>query len=95
MTRNITLESVVSVVPEQVACEVAGDLVILNMRNGQYFGLNSVGAKIWEMLDDPRDVRAIRDRLLQEYPDVEPEVCTNDLFELLSDLWEAELVDVT
>jgi hypothetical protein len=95
MNRNITLASVVSAVQEQVACEVAGDLVILNMRNGQYFGLNSVGAKIWGMLDESREVRAIRDLLLDAYPEVEPEVCTTDLLELLVELVDAELVEIT
>ncbi len=95
MKRNITLDSVVSVIQEQVACDVAGDLVILNMKNGQYFGLNPTGAKIWGMLDDLREVRAIRDHLLEEFPEVEPDICTKDLIDLLVDLADAELLELS
>ena len=93
MKFSITLDSVVSPVQEQVSCELSDEVVILNMRNGEYFGLNPVGARIWELLQSQVSVQEILDRLLEEYPDVDRETCTEDLLGLLDDLAAAELIE--
>jgi len=94
MTLAISLDSIVVAVKEQVSCEVEADLVILNMRNGEYFGLNEVGAKIWNLIQESRQVSEIRDSLLAEYPEVDTETCTADLLGILGELADAELVEV-
>ena len=94
MSTPISLHSMVTVTTEQVSCDLSGETVVLNLANGQYFGLNAVAARIWEMLQDQCCVLDVRDRLLTTYPDVDPERCTSDLLNVLADLAEADLVRI-
>ena len=68
-------------------------MVILNLDSGMYFGLNAVGARIWNLIQEPRSVQDIRDLLLEEY-EVDPERCENDLLALLHGLAAEGLAEV-
>ena len=67
--------------------------MILNLDSGMYFGLNAVGARIWNLIQEPRTVRDIRDLLLEEY-EVDRERCENDLLALLDRLAAEGLAEV-
>jgi hypothetical protein len=77
----------------QVSTNVEGESVILNFDEGVYYGLDEVGARVWELLQSPVTFAAIRERLLAEY-EVEPDRCERDLRSLLGELAEAGLVEV-
>lgn len=77
--------SKVSVAPEQICSDLAGETVILNLKTGMYYGLNALGTRIWELIQEPRSVDAIRDTLVEEY-EVEPERCERDLLTLLQEM---------
>jgi hypothetical protein len=94
MTSPISLQSTVAAIKEQVSADLSGEVIILSLRNGEYFGLNPVGARIWELAQERRAVRVIRDRLLEEFPDVDSETCTADLLAILTEMAEAELIEV-
>ena len=70
---------------------VAGESVLLNLASQKYFGLNAVGTRVWDLLQETEDVLAIRDRLLAEY-DVTEAQLDADLNDLLGGLAEAGLV---
>jgi hypothetical protein len=93
MEKKPLRESFIKVAKEQVACDLAGEAVILSLKSGQYFGLNEVGARIWNLIQEPKTVNEIRDALLQEY-DVETECCERELLVLLQDLAAKGLVDI-
>jgi hypothetical protein len=78
----------------QVSSDLKGEAVILHLKSGVYYGLNEVGARIWELLQHPQTVASIRDALLAEY-EVDREICERDLLAILQDLKAAELIDVT
>jgi hypothetical protein len=80
-------------VKDQVSADLAGEAVILNLKSGVYYGLNEVGARIWQLLQEPRTVAAIRDTLLEEY-EVDRDGCDRDLLALLQELATAELIEV-
>jgi hypothetical protein len=90
---GISLNSTVVAVEDQVSSQVGDEAVILHMRDGIYYGLDPVGAGIWELLQEPRTVHEIRDRLLSEY-EVEGARCEADLLSLLQELMERRLVRV-
>ena len=50
-----------------------------------HYGLEEVGARIWELIAEPRTVGEICDTLLDEY-EVEPDVCERDVIALLGEL---------
>jgi hypothetical protein len=93
MDAPLSLHTVVAVSAEQVSCPLGEEAAILNLKNSVYYGMNPVGARIWELLKQPRRVSELRDVLLEEY-EVEPERCSQDLLALLQKMREEGLVEV-
>jgi len=79
---------------EQVSCDLAGEAAMLNLKNGVYYGLDPVGARIWNLIQQPRTVSEVLQILLEEY-EVDAERCERDLLELLQNLAAEGLVEVT
>lgn len=51
-----------------VAREVAGELVLLDLASGLYFGLNPVGSRVWQHLaEGPCSLAELCDRIEAEY----------------------------
>ena len=71
--------------------EVAGETVLLDLDSEFYFGLDEVGTRVWQMLQEGVNHDAMVDRLLSEY-DVEREELERDVRELLGQLLESGLV---
>ncbi len=90
----MNLDSVVVATKEQVSADLQGEAVILNLKSGVYYGLNPIGALVWEKLQQPCSVRQLRDAILAEYA-VEEHQCEADLFVLLQGLMDAGLVEIT
>src|SRR5687768_17705101 len=78
---------------KQVACALGEEVVILELNSGKYYGLNAVGARIWNLIQEPRIVSDILDTILNEY-DVEPDRCGRDLLALLQDLAAHGLMEI-
>jgi Coenzyme PQQ synthesis protein D (PqqD) len=90
---NIALRSIVAAADGQVSCTLAGEVAILNLESGVYYGLDETGAAIWDLLARPRRVSEIRDDLLGRY-DVDRNECTDDLIALLDRLAARGLIRV-
>lgn len=91
MKTELTLNSTVTIAKEVVSCDLVDEAAILNMKDGVYYGLNPVGARIWNLIQEPRKINDILDTLVDEY-EVEREVCLADLIELMEQLLDKELV---
>lgn len=88
-------ESRVAIGPEQLSAELDGEAVVLNLKDGVYFGLNPVGTRVWALLKAaPRSVAELRQAILAEY-DVAFDQCDADLRALLDALKEHGLVDIS
>ncbi len=77
----------------EVSCTVEGELVILNFADEVYYGLDGVGARVWELLREPRTLAELRDAVTAEY-DVDAATVDADLRELLEDLATRRLLEV-
>jgi hypothetical protein len=91
--QEITLNSVVNASGELVSANLDGEVVILGYKSGAYYSLDQVGAFIWDLLQEPRAVSEVRDAMFEEY-EIELSQCEQDLFALLEDLADKELIDV-
>lgn len=76
---------------DHLSCDLAGEAVILDLTTGTYYGLNEVGARVWELLKEPRTVEEVRDLLVSEY-EVDPVRCERDVQELIEDLVQRRLI---
>jgi hypothetical protein len=89
----ISRDSIVVAAHEQVSCNLAGEAVILHLTSGVYYGLDAVGARIWNLIQVPMNVNDLRDVLLEQY-DVDPDRCERDLVALLEDIAAQGLIEV-
>lgn len=90
---KLSPESVVVVSKDQMASDVAGETVILGLTAGRYYGLDAVGARVWQLIQTPTAVADVRQRIVAEY-DVEPERCEADVLALLQKMADAGLIEV-
>jgi hypothetical protein len=82
-------------VDESVICaELDGELVLLHVRTGSYFGLNALGTQIWALLANGADEDTIIRELLHQY-DVTPATLRADVTAFLSLLVEKGLAHVS
>ncbi len=79
---------------DQVSSDLGGEVAILDLKAGTYYGLDEVGNRVWTLIQEPTSVKEVRDVLLSEY-EVEPERCERDLISLLQRLADEGLVEVT
>ena len=76
-----------------VSCELSQEAVILDLASGVYFGLDSVGARIWQILEKPRSIHEIRDALLGEYK-VDAAVCEQSVARFVNELLSKGLLEI-
>lgn len=93
MESPLSLHSIVVATTKQVSCSLGDEAAILNMKNSVYYGVNPVGARVWELLREPRTVAELRDTLLDEYA-VEADECQRDLLDLLEKMRHEGLVEL-
>lgn len=95
MSSEHTLSSSSTVVAkEQLLSSCIGDeAVILNLDSGIYYGLNEIGNRIWQLVQQPQTVATLQASILQEYT-VKPEICEQDLLALLQDLQANGLIEI-
>ncbi len=81
-------------VGEVVFCEVEDGAVLLHAAQEIYYGLNHVGAEIWQLLPPATPTLADLLAALQvRYPDVAVATLQDDVEALLADLAEHGLVE--
>lgn len=86
-------DSVVTVSSRQISSAMGAEQAILQLDSGKYFGLNPVGARVWQLAAEPRSVGEILATLLAEY-EVPAERCRADLLAVLRQLQAAGLIEV-
>jgi hypothetical protein len=91
---GLSPDAVVTAARDQVSADLEGEAVILNLADGVYYGLDGVGARVWELLREPRTAAELRDTVAAEY-EVDPQTAWRDLADLLADLAARRLVEIT
>ena len=74
-----------------ISREIQGEMVLLNMENGDYFSLNSLGTEIYKYISNGMQNEEIISFLLNKY-DVEPDVLKNDIESLVSKMLEKNIL---
>ena len=78
---------------EALSQEVNGETVILDLKSESYFGLDEVGTRIWQLLQEHGDVQKTFDVMLDEF-DVEEDQLKNDMGALLDEMLEKGLLHI-
>ena len=90
---TLDVASTVVCARDQVSTEVGGEVVILNLADEVYYGLQGVGAAVWRLLQEPRTIAELRDAVVAGF-DVDAATAEADLVALLEELAARRLVEV-
>ena len=88
---NMNLNQTFSI-SDEVICQVLDDeSVLLDLASENYLGLDDVGTRIWQLIDDGETMRAVVATLLDEY-DSDEDTLIGDLDKFLNDLQAQGLI---
>lgn len=87
----MTLDQTFVISPNVISRDVDGELVLLNLENGLYFGLDVIGHHIWMHLAEGASLREAHADLVQAY-DVTPDQLATDILALTHQLAERQLI---
>ena len=79
---------------DQVSNVLGDEKIILDMKSGEYFGMNLVGADIWDYIQEPRKLDEIVAVLTNKYG-IDQERCEADVLALLAELSDVGLIEIT
>jgi hypothetical protein len=88
----VDLNSIVVQGREQVSAEVDGEVVMMSVAQGNYYGLAGIGGRIWELIAEPRRVSEVCQALVAEYR-VDRATCEADALRFLNDMADHGLIE--
>jgi hypothetical protein len=88
---GIQLCSIVSRNDRLAAQRLDDEIVMANLETGEYYGLESCGRRIWELLSQPTSVTNICAQLMKEYS-VEPSQCEQEAMAFIDELFREGLI---
>jgi hypothetical protein len=74
-----------------LTADVDDEVVMLDPATSNYFGLDGVGARIWDLCEQPQSVEALVAVLITEY-DVDESTCSTEVMSFLAELEAANLL---
>jgi hypothetical protein len=78
---------------EIISSDMDNEKVMMSIERGEYYGVNSVGSRIWELLETPVKVSDLCETLCHEY-DVAPDQCNREVHSFLAEMIEKNLAIV-
>ena len=74
-----------------IAQKASNDVLLFNIEDGNYYSLNEIGSRIWELCDGSHSVSQLVATLASEY-DAPQEAIESDVAELLETLQNGKLI---
>ena len=87
------LNQPIKILPDVLSQEVSGETVLLDLNSENYFGLNEIGTRIWQLLQEDGNLQQVYDIMLDEY-DVDEKQLGKDMEELVARLVDAGLIEI-
>lgn len=93
MGSDSILDRKIRISPDVLFQEVSGECVLLDLKSDNYFGLDDVGTRIWQLIEEfGGDLRAVVESMAAEYA-VDRQTLERDLLDLTTRLKESGLVE--
>jgi hypothetical protein len=97
LKKDINRNTLLLASQDQVSADLSSDsvksIVILNLKDGVYYELKDVAARVWNLIQQPCSLNTILDTIVSEY-EVDVEQCESDLIALFEDLSKRELIKI-
>lgn len=76
-----------------LSSNIDSETILLHIKNSKYYGMDTIGSRIWQLLEHPIEVNAVIQTLVEEY-EVTFENCEHDVLLFLSQLLEEKLLQI-
>ncbi|MFC2086797.1 lasso peptide biosynthesis PqqD family chaperone [Bacteroidota bacterium] len=93
MSLLLNLESVINRNPNIIASEIDEEKVMMSIEMGEYFGIDKIGSRIWDMIEKKIKIKELIENLQEEF-EVDQPTCEHDVFEFLTELYNKKLIEV-
>ena len=77
--------------PNIIATEVDGEMVLMSIEDGKYFGLDPIGSEIWRRLEEPKSAEALTAELKDHF-EGDPDAIERETRDFLDKLAENALL---
>ena len=94
MPPSLTLTSVIKLANDLISAPVDGEIVILSVERGKYYGLDEIGTEIWQRLESPVRIDALCEHCATKYA-ADRQTIERDVLALFESLLAEGLVTVT
>lgn len=93
MTNSVELcgKTIFSRAPDALHADIEGETVMMSVDRGEYFGLNSVGSRVWALLEKPQSLDTLCALLAGEY-EVDDAQCRADVTHFLQEMLRLGIV---
>jgi hypothetical protein len=79
--------------PGMLFNEIDGEVVMLSIENSEYYGMDKVGSRIWNLLEKPLSFKQLVSLLMEVY-EVTEEQCQIDTLEFVMKMADKKLLIV-
>jgi hypothetical protein len=93
-SNQITLETIVRRSDAVISSDLGGDIVMMDIEKGNYYGLENVAARIWALTEEPATVESLCNRLSGEYR-VSTEQCREEVLAFLDELINKNIIQIS
>lgn len=90
---KITIQTIVLRSDEFMTAPLDGELMMMSLERGSYYGLDPISTKVWEHMAEPIRVADLCTQLVSDF-DVTPAQCQADVLAFLSELYEEDMISL-
>lgn len=91
LNNEVKLDTIIKRRSDLLFNEIDGELVMLSIENSEYYGMDKVGSRIWDLLEQPLCLKDLVVVLMNEY-NVTEEQCIKDTSAFINKLWDKKLI---
>lgn len=88
---SITSTTTVCQTQEVVTSDIDGEVVMMSIAKGNYYGMDAIGSRIWELMAHPIKVKDLVKLLLEEFK-VDYQTCEKDVLKFLNELHDDNII---
>lgn len=89
--KPITKDTIVRRSDDLLVSNVDSETILLSLEQNNFYGMNEVGTRIWDLLESPQSVSALCERLDDEF-NVSVDKCQEEVIKFIKSLTADKLV---
>lgn len=93
MKYDLTEATMIQADPNLIVSQMGSDVVMMSIERGNYYGLNPVATRIWQLIGQDASIGMICEQLANEF-DVASEECASAVYAFIIRLLDERLVEI-